>query len=74
MRALMHGNGHGLFQLNVWHSPSISYPLYKVHISMVYSNNLDSDHGNLLNVKQSDITYAIILKGTARYLHGTLLT
>ena len=30
----MHSNGHGLFQLNVQHSPVVSNPVYVVRISM----------------------------------------
>ena len=36
----MHSNGHGLFQLNVQHSPVVSNPMYVGRISMCWVTNL----------------------------------
>ena len=33
----MHNNGHGLFRLNVQHSPVVSNPVYVVRISMIFT-------------------------------------
>ena len=35
MGAIMHSNEHGLFQLNVQHSPVVSNLVYVVRISMI---------------------------------------